>query len=446
MLIGVDIQLQIYDQVAPNAILNAGGRADPVGCYPGTREEVLSKIEKWIGGHETSNRGIFWLSGPAGAGKSAIVQTIAERCIERNIPMANFFFFRADSTRNHSGSVVATLLYQLFQLFPEWKELVMAITTQNPVILRQPIRDQFSALIHKPFGSIRETSGKERLVILIDGLDECGSDSGKLEQTSLLRVLHDLTMQGDHAFMILVASRTEGHLTMTFNEIGISPDSIYLDESYRPSDDIQAFLTQEFSRIKQTHGLRDTLDANWPHSADLDFITKKSSGQFIYAATVTRFVANSTASPKRSLEIVLGLRPVAKTSPFATLDTLYAFILSQAEDWKSVQDILAAQRVISLRSWKASSTSIMTVLFPLGYIPDDIHSSLSDLTSIVQFKHWKRELTVFHASLNDFLYDRSRAGSFYIDLNAFACRIAPLHFKQVTNLRKWTYVLTLFLY
>ncbi|KAF5326764.1 hypothetical protein D9619_004477 [Psilocybe cf. subviscida] len=97
----------IYERAAPNAILNAGGRADAVRCCPGTREEVLAKIEAWIASAKVANgreRGIFWLSGPAGAGKSAIVQTLAERCLARGVPTANFFFFRGDVTRLRSFS------------------------------------------------------------------------------------------------------------------------------------------------------------------------------------------------------------------------------------------------------------------------------------------------------------------------------------------------------
>lgn len=35
----------LYRHVAPNAILNAGGRADEVRGHPGTREKVIGRIE-----------------------------------------------------------------------------------------------------------------------------------------------------------------------------------------------------------------------------------------------------------------------------------------------------------------------------------------------------------------------------------------------------------------
>jgi len=223
------------------------------------------------------------------------------------------------------------------------------------------MRDQFSALIITPLQYIEPTSENKPLVILIDGLDECSSGNGKEDQASLLNILHDMATRSiGTSFIVLVASRTEAHLTKAFKKIGCHPASIYLDESYRPSDDIRIFLTHEFAEIKQTHSLGDSLPEGWPASSDIDAIVEKSSGQFVYPATVTRFISDSAASPKRSLEIVLGLRLPTKTSPFSTLDSLYLYILSQAEDWNSVRDILAMQKILS--------SSIYTIDPPLTTI------------------------------------------------------------------------------
>lgn len=300
------------------------------------------------------------------------------------------------------------------------------------MILRQSLEDQFLTLIEEPLRVIRKPPGQGPPIVLIDGLDECNSEHGQAEQMLLLHILHTSTTKVNPAFIVLVASRNEPHLTMTFNEIGISPDSIYLDESYRPADDIRLFLSAEFSRIRATHSLRDILDANWPLPTDFDSILNKSSGQFIYAATVMRFIANSAASPKRNLEIVLSLRVAPNISPFATLDSLYTYILSQADDWESVRDILAADKVLNTASWILLPLDV--ALSPFGHTKDDIASHFSKLVAILKFDLKSSSLTVFHASLDDFLYDENRAGKFYIDMNAFACRLALLHLKQAPDL------------
>ena len=68
-------------------------------CLPGTRKEVLEKIETWAKAGSEGKR-ILWLHGPAGARKSAIAQTVAETCAGRGELAAGFFFAPTVATRN----------------------------------------------------------------------------------------------------------------------------------------------------------------------------------------------------------------------------------------------------------------------------------------------------------------------------------------------------------
>jgi adenylylsulfate kinase-like enzyme len=43
---------------------------------------------------------MFWLSGPAGTGKSAVAQTFAEKSLEQDRLGAAYFFFRLSSRNN----------------------------------------------------------------------------------------------------------------------------------------------------------------------------------------------------------------------------------------------------------------------------------------------------------------------------------------------------------
>ncbi|KAF5327395.1 hypothetical protein D9619_004078 [Psilocybe cf. subviscida] len=429
----------LWERAALNAILNAGGRADEVKCYPGTREEVLVKIEAWIDAKKPSREcRIFWLSGPAGAGKSAIVQTLAERCMARGVPMANFFFFRGDATRNHARPIVATLLYQLIESFPELKPLIATVLVEKPRISDRALFDQFEHLINNPVRAIIHPSIHQwPVVILIDGLDECDS-AGKRDQETLLRVLHGLVSSENSPFIILVASRPEPQLTMTFNEIGSYAESVFLDEDYRPSDDIRVFVVAELTRIKNTHHLRSTLDENWPSDSSINSIVDKSSGQFIYAATVLRFIATSSASPAHSLDKVLGLRPVTKSSPFTQLDAIYTYVLSQVEDWEAAKDVLAGQifnssYLSNWAKWPGLSITLRDILKPLGRETGDVASYVSDLMAIVRYNHGSDNLMFYHASLSDFLCDSTRSGVYHIDLSAFTERLAVARIKGTGN-------------
>ncbi|KAF5314300.1 hypothetical protein D9619_011863 [Psilocybe cf. subviscida] len=290
---------RLLEEVSLNAILNAGGRADEVRCYPGTREDVIRKIERWMDGPDEPHHRMLWLSGATGAGKSAIAQTVAERCQKRGLQAANFFFFRDDGTRNHAQPLVATLVYQMLDFYPALHSCLTEYLTAKPLAYKASAEEQFKQLISSPIHMVHKSSPIHRpIILIIDGLDECDN---RRQQELILRALLALVEESNIPVRVLVASRAEHHLAMFFNKLGNSAESIFLDADYRPQDDIRHFITAKFNEIKKVHSLAHTLGENWPAEADIDAIANKSSGQFIYAATVMRFIEYSTASPALSL-------------------------------------------------------------------------------------------------------------------------------------------------
>ena len=89
----------------------------------------------WAQGSETS-RPILWLYGPAGAGKSAIAQTIAEKCDETGHLSASFFFSRTSPGRDDMNHLIPTLAYQLALLFPETRPFIARAVKQILLSLR----------------------------------------------------------------------------------------------------------------------------------------------------------------------------------------------------------------------------------------------------------------------------------------------------------------------
>src|SRR5271163_4456842 len=70
------------------AFHNLSERYDPPRCHPSTRIAVLQHIMTWI--NDLQKLYLFmWLYGPAGAGKSAIAQSIAELCHGANLLAAS---------------------------------------------------------------------------------------------------------------------------------------------------------------------------------------------------------------------------------------------------------------------------------------------------------------------------------------------------------------------
>lgn len=418
----MDMLERLRNEVSTNAFHNSVGRIDAPKCHPGTREEVMADIEKWIDFDGARTHWIMWLSGPAGAGKSAIAQSIAERCVKRGVPVASFFFFRTDNTRNNLQPLVATLAYQITCLYPGVKGAISSVIDANPLIFSHSVEEQFRRLVLSPLldAPPSTSSPPQPFVIIIDGLDECDTDS-KHKQQALIRVLDNLMILGDSPFIVFIASRPEPHLTMSFNQLGSPMLGLFLDEHYRPARDIRSFVVSEFNKITTSHHLASSHDLkNWPSSNVIDDIVSKSSGQFIYAATIMRFISTSSISPVHSLEIVCGLRPAKKNSPFSQIDAIYSYILSRAGDLDAVKDILAAE---ILRENLLKDTTLFDIVHPLGHTLDEIPSYLSDLLAIVYYKSAKQVVRFYHASFIDFLVDFSRSGQYYIDIGAYSSQV-----------------------
>ena len=177
----------LQEHVAPAAFHSSKQRVDPPRCHPHTREAVLDEIFEWIIGNVPRETWIAWLNGAAGAGKSAICQSLAERCIQYGIMVASFFFFRADTTRNTIDPLVATLAYQIIQLLPQTKEFIVTAIESNPLILQQTHEEQLEFLIIRPLRLLDISDPLWKLLVIIDGVDERNGESAQINviRTSL---------------------------------------------------------------------------------------------------------------------------------------------------------------------------------------------------------------------------------------------------------------------
>ncbi|KAF9470396.1 hypothetical protein BDN70DRAFT_778459, partial [Pholiota conissans] len=234
---------------------------------------------------------IMWLYGPAGGGKSAILQTIAERCAKINGLLASFFFGRSDPTRNHIKPLIPTIACQIAIIIPELKPYVECAIERDPFLLDKSLATQFQLLIVTPLQALSASGnlkpGSPRLII-IDGLDEC--DDPKM-QDMMLRVIANALRSQKLPLIFLIASRPEWNIHDTFSSPLLSGlwKSVVLDHEYKPDNDICLYLADSFHKIKTTHRYRRSIPETWPSQSDIDKLVKKSSGQFIYASLVVKY-------------------------------------------------------------------------------------------------------------------------------------------------------------
>lgn len=108
----------LESQVAAGAFHNSSKCFDLPKCHPRTHIAVLDKIRTWYKDEHPASPHIMWLYGPAGAGKSAITQTMAEECYEFHTLAASFFFSRIAPNHNDATRLIATIAYQIAHDIP----------------------------------------------------------------------------------------------------------------------------------------------------------------------------------------------------------------------------------------------------------------------------------------------------------------------------------------
>ncbi|KJA13276.1 hypothetical protein HYPSUDRAFT_209677 [Hypholoma sublateritium FD-334 SS-4] len=380
-------------------------KVDAPKCHPKARLAVLDEIMGWILLLTVTRiQWMLWLNGAAGAGKSAIARSIVALCLSQNIPVARFFFFRTDPTRNNIQPVVATLVHQLIQQLPSLLAIIIPKIQSDPLIFRKSLETQLAYLVIEPLRQLhRECPMKTNVVLMFDGVDEC-DNSGN--QTDLVRFIASFLSTRDIpviAFFCLL--------------------QLALDDHYLPDNDIRLFLTEKFAEIKTTHPFSDNLDKDWPDTAHVGEIVTKSSGQFIYASVVIKFLSSPRQHPAQQLEIIRGLRPVGKLTPYAQLDALYRHIFSQVENLD--------QACLILAYYIFGGTGHLADIEPIFSICFD--TILADLTSIVNYNSVKKTIYLSHASLPDFLLDSIRSQCYYLDKRSWCTRLSIKIFEKIAR-------------
>ena len=403
---------------------NSKERYDSPKCHPDTRKAVLSDITSWVSDHSKKTC-ILWLSAPAGSGKSAILQQIAENFYNSGGLSASFFFSRAAIERNRETFLIATLASQLATSIPATKQFIGRAIERDPPIFHRVLSEQMIRLVVYPLvhASLHPDSGAPwPTLLVIDGLDEC---SGGERQAEILRILRMALLELKSSLptlYLLIASRPEPAIVAVFNnELSDITHRLVLDDTYHPDRDIAVFLRSSFADIfRRRHALfpsMSSLPRPWPSEHVISFLVRKSSGQFIFGATVIRFIDVDRKIPTAQLQLILHIcgsvdSSSFATNPFALLDELYSHVLKSSEETERAISILGA--IFYLNTDQSPTLKFLKALLRLE--PEDITLIFWDLHSIVRIPvSDKLPIHFYHASLRDFLMDRHRSRDLYID-------------------------------
>jgi hypothetical protein len=425
--------------VSLGAIHDSSERYPPPRCHPETRTLVRTVIICWI---QDPNPTCFvlWLYGPAGAGKSAILQSLAEECysLEGHRFGGSFFFSRGKPGRNQGHFLFSTIAYQLALNLPYLRTPIDNAMQANPTLYSKSMVVQMRSLIIDSFRKL-SSDVEHTPTVIIDGLDECDSHE---TQKLILEIIYEAVAIHKIPLRFLIASRPEAHIREAFDRPTLRSITkrVVLDESFGPNQDIEKYLRDGFESIyDQNLTLMDQVVQPWPETRILDLLVQKASGQFIYASTVLKFVGAEFYNPLSQLDIVLEPSPLDGTL-VSDLDQLYSQILSTYPIPEKLVSVLGTVLAIHC----PQPPGVIEDL--LGMRVGEVGLVLRGMHSLIKFPHIPDEnstdvdsdeddrIRLLHASFEDYLVDRNRSGPFFIDTNIFRIQITRAGFHLMT---KW---------
>ncbi|KAJ2912595.1 hypothetical protein MD484_g7811, partial [Candolleomyces efflorescens] len=431
---GVDGWKLLVEKISRNAFHNSSARYDTPKCDEDTRVELTSEIMDRIMDRDNPQR-LLCITGAAGSGKSALQQTIAERCESSGILGSAYFFSSTDPTRNTISTVVATIAFQVGSHNRDLKQAISKVVVQDPVIFDRSLRAQMDILLVRPMKDVRDSVGLDLYTlphaILIDDLDEC---QGEERQEELLNAIRECLLTGDMPFCVFIAGRPEWAIRTALAPNGHLHALAYhiqLSEHYDASGDMHRFLQRRFKSLStRTPNPLSFTERN------IQALVEAGSGQFIYVATVYRWISERRASPTERLKIVLNwtLQRGQTARPFQALDQLYTNILLNAKnayeavDTHSGRDFLLLFKIHhtnSVSGLARGSSAILDgcskdeVAQCLDLESDSLEVLISDLHSLVSIQGTgpvadNSYLHIHHKSFSDFLDDKERAKDLFV--------------------------------
>ncbi len=308
--------------------------------------------------------------------------------------------------------------------------------TNDPTLLDKAITSQFNKFLVEPFITNGiHLEGRERLLILIDGLDEC---SDQYTQCTILDLISSFSIKYPAAPLVwVIASRPEPHITHFLSHPNVA--SSYVKEeikvdSEQSCEDVQRYLNEELNNIWAKYPALARFP-RWPSEYDFTKIAATAKGLFAYGAAVIKYIDDPIhANPVSRLQEVLGVIDdtrsqvgEAENHPMANLDALYSRILSLVP----VNTLESTKNLLLLVLWGPSySDNYERLPFCcswLGITPDVAYSSLHHLHSVIDIPGIKdaqdRDFRFHHKSFSDYLKQSKRSGMF-LDSKSEANKLA----------------------
>lgn len=205
---------------------------------------------------------IRWLFAEKGCGKSVLLQHIFNWAKEKNRDIVCRFFFRNSKSSAHA--LVCAILHQIFLQRPEL--LSYAAKLCNGRDIPSVVDEIETSTLFGMFLEIATVSKSDRIVCIIDALDECPTQS----REDFIHRLENMfsTHAKDSGVRMLISMRPDPAVARKF---GISTIIRY-DELVGFEDDIQRMIGEKINHMDLKEHFKDRLRSQLPQRAGHTFL------------------------------------------------------------------------------------------------------------------------------------------------------------------------------
>ena len=376
-------------------------------CLEGTRVDILADIIDWINKSEPNTPRVLWLHGQAGTGKSAIAHTIANWFKSLGALGSCFCFARDQQAERRHEKMFTTIAHDLADRDPTFKRIVAEVIPNDKALsTTRDVKQQWQKFILEPI-SKAAASMVERVVIVIDALDETGVDASRKHILSVLASTQ--VAQLPSSFRVLITSRPLPDITEALQDIPHITCKSMNDISIANAEhDIRLYVSDQLGRLMDRFS-----------TEEISCLVRLADGLFEWARLACEFIKSHKAgfSAMERYEDLISISPGESKG---LLDEMYLTILRDIVESKPkalarfrsvMRQIVWTQEPLPLVSLNAMRrnfpdidvSDVTAILNPMGALL----SGIADVSTPVR---------ALHASFYDFLTNPARSMEFAIEM------------------------------
>ncbi|KAG5730112.1 hypothetical protein E4T56_gene1876, partial [Termitomyces sp. T112] len=241
-------------------------------CIEGTRIRILKKLYEWAEDSSPTSPQVFWLTGPAGSGKSTIACSVAKHFDDDNkglnILQASFFCSRQFEDTRSRANIIPTLVYQLAHHSKSFLQSLCAVNKLDSV---NKLGKQMNDLLVEPWqlSTRKESRNLPPYLVVIDALDEIHNSGGSEFLQELLLTIEKGAL---HGLKFLVTSRPDPNIVQlckSFSSNAIC--HLYNVDADEVGADILIYLKDQLPALQ--------------NEIELVTLMQEANGLFIHAST-----------------------------------------------------------------------------------------------------------------------------------------------------------------